>query len=188
MIDWKAEPAGVSDPGYNLENGGLVRPRRRLNIEIVAKHGHLRRLQVVWEKHPVYFITVCVADRRPLLANDAAANILREEWKGLRERHGWTVGKYVVMPDHVHFFVTAERSAAKSLSETIGHWKQWSAKRILGIQNLAAPLWQPEFFDHLLRSDESRSEKWSYAQHNPVRAGLVATCDEWPYLGWIDFE
>ena len=34
-------------------------------------------------------------------------------------------------------------------------------------------LWQPGFFDHLLRNDESYSQKWEYVRENPVRAGLV---------------
>jgi len=31
----------------------------------------------------------------------------------------------------------------------------------------------PGFFDHILRNDESYSEKWEYVRENPVRAGLV---------------
>jgi putative transposase len=45
--------------------------------------------------------------------------------------------------------------------------------------------WQPGFFDHILRSNESYSEKWNYVCENPVRAGLVAAADEWPFQGEI---
>ena len=45
------------------------------------------------------------------------------------------------------------------------------------------PLWQPGFFDHVLRHDESYSQKWEYVRENPVRAGLVVRADEWPYQG-----
>jgi len=41
-------------------------------------------------------------------------------------------------------------------------------------------VWQRGFFDHLLRSEESYSEKWNYVRNNPVRAGLVASGDDWP--------
>jgi putative transposase len=44
-------------------------------------------------------------------------------------------------------------------------------------------LWQPGFFDHLLRNDESYSQKWEYVRLNPVRAGLVKRADEWPHQG-----
>jgi hypothetical protein len=45
------------------------------------------------------------------------------------------------------------------------------------------PLWQPGFFDHVLRNDESYSQKWKYVRENPVRAELVVRSDEWPYQG-----
>ena len=154
----------------------------------VTGHGHLKRLDIVWQKQPVYFITTCVAQRRALLANDPAHRILREEWIGLRERHGWATGRYVIMPDHVHFFVTPLLAGPKLLTAAIGKWKEWTSKRILKLRNLAGPLWQPEFFDHLLRSQESRTEKWAYVRENPVRAGLTADADLWPYAGTIDFE
>jgi len=49
-----------------------------------------------------------------------------------------------------------------------------------------SPVWQPEFFDHLLRSEESYSLKWEYVQQNPVRAGLVASKDQWKFRGAIN--
>ena len=51
---------------------------------------------------------------------------------------------------------------------------------------LASPrLWQPGFFDRILRSQESYAEKWNYVREKPVRAGLVQTAHDWPYQGEI---
>jgi len=36
---------------------------------------------------------------------------LIDEWKRARERHRWAIGRYVIMPDHVHFFCRPEREA-----------------------------------------------------------------------------
>jgi putative transposase len=47
------------------------------------------------------------------------------------------------------------------------------------------PIWQRGFFDHVLRSRESYSEKWNYVRENPVRAGLVKNADDWPFYGEI---
>jgi len=46
-------------------------------------------------------------------------------------------------------------------------------------------LWQPGFFDHLLRNDESYAQKWEYVRQNPVRAGLVKFTEDWPYQGEV---
>lgn len=47
------------------------------------------------------------------------------------------------------------------------------------------PLWQPGFFDHLLRNDESYAGKWEYVRENAVRHGLVSDSTAWPYQGEV---
>jgi putative transposase len=149
---------------------------------------HLRRLACVWERRPIYFLTLCTAGRSPILASSQVHAILYDEWSSMRNRHGWLVGRYVVMPDHVHFFTAQAGEVAKPLAQAIAKWKEWTARRSLALLAREAPFWQPGFFDHLLRSDESRSTKWAYVRENPVRAGLIAEPEEWPYAGSIDFE
>jgi hypothetical protein len=42
---------------------------------------------------------------------------------------------------------------------------------------------QSHHWDTRLRRGENYSEKWEYVRQNPVRAGLVADADQWPYQG-----
>ena len=142
---------------------------------------HLRRLDRISIEVPVYFVTVCVARRRPLLADGDAFAILHAEWQASRGRYGWTVGRFVVMPDHVHFFCACDETASsKSLSGFVGGFKQWTAKLILRRRGLPAPLWQREFFDHLLRSDERHASKWRYVKENPVRTARAVPASSSP--------
>jgi len=46
-------------------------------------------------------------------------------------------------------------------------------------------VWQREFFDHVLRSEESYAEKWEYMRQNPVRAGLAMSAEDWPFQGEV---
>ena len=91
------------------------------------------------------------------------------------------------MPDHVHFFCT-DGEQSVTLSEFAGKWKEWTAKALKWQAGLDGQIWQSGFFDHLLRSSESYSEKWEYVRENPVRAGLVNRSDEWPYWGHIHYR
>jgi len=147
---------------------------------------HLRRLDVLTEasRTPLFLVTCCVARRAPLLAREDAAAILREAWRDAASVHGWLVGRYVVMPDHVHFFATPGGEQAKNVSGFVGGWKQWTARRIRE-QGLPRFRWQMEFFDHLVRSDQSYAQKWEYVCANPVRAGLVDGPREWPFQGEV---
>ena len=99
------------------------------------------------------------------------------------------------MPDHVHFFCRAELDA-QPLPIFMQKWKQWTSKRIAreiasagtgnpGLKQ-SRRVWQEEFFDHILRSSESYSQKWEYVKENPVRAGLVKESDDWPFQGEIE--
>jgi REP element-mobilizing transposase RayT len=110
--------------------------------------------------------------------------VLVRAWEEAQTMHGWTVGRFVVMPDHVHFFATPASDTAKSLSAFIECWKRWT-RRAIRESGLSSFAWQAEFFDHLMRSTESYTEKWEYVRLNPVRAGLVVHGDDWPYQGEI---
>jgi len=151
---------------------------------------HLRRLERVWVDAPIYFVTTCTRQRKPLLACVDVAKVLTDEWRAAHDRHGWAIGRYVIMPDHVHFFCRPELDA-KPLSDFVGFWKSYTSRRINAFGQprstpAATTLWQREFFDHILRSNESYAEKWNYVRDNPVRAALVSSADDWPYAGEIE--
>jgi len=111
--------------------------------------------------------------------------ILSDEWQNAHNRHGWTIGRFVIMPDHVHFFCRAELGA-KTLPIFMQRWKEWTSKGIARQLKLTGNIWQEEFFDHVLRSSESYGRKWEYVKQNPVRAGLAKSSDQWPWQGEIE--
>jgi REP element-mobilizing transposase RayT len=86
------------------------------------------------------------------------------------------------MPDHIHLFVRGGMDFA------LGHWVGALKQALAKIANLRQPktqIWQEGSFDHVLRSNDSYSEKWNYVRQNPVRAGLVHSAGDWPYQGEI---
>ena len=147
---------------------------------------HLRRLDRVCLPAGacIFYVTCCVRGRSRPLANAAAVDVLVESWRAAPRLFEWAVGRYVVMPDHVHFFASPCADTAKALSILVGSWKSWTRKEMRSAVDPSFE-WQREFFDHLLRSTESYAQKWEYVRMNPVRAGLVASADEWPYQGEV---
>jgi putative transposase len=73
-------------------------------------------------------------------------------------------------------------------SLTLANWVKalkGALSKTLRDQNVGAPYWQKGFFDHVLRSRDSYSQKWDYVRNNPVRAGLTKNADDWPFAGRI---
>ncbi len=127
------------------------------------------------------FVTVCVAGRRPLLANAAAHNLLRDVWAGAAR---WRVGRYVVMPDHIHLFCAPGEWPPRPLGDWIQYWKNWTTRRWPSKGD--KPIWQGNFWDTQLRRGELYAAKWQYVLENPVRAGLCATAGDWAWQGEIN--
>ena len=126
-------------------------------------------------KPTIVFLTVCTKDRKPWLACDEAHDLLREVW---REAGKWTVGRYVLMPDHAHLFC-----APHDLDFPLDAWVRFWKGRFTRRTAHAEWRWQSHHWDTRLRLGENYSEKWEYVRQNPVRAGLVVDSDQWPYQG-----
>jgi len=136
---------------------------------------HPTRLERIYTSSPSYFLTFCTEDRAQVLNDQRVAERMQVFAEGSPDRYGVFVSCYLLMPDHVHLIVTLSATTEVRL----GDWVK-ALKRFVAMREFK---WQRGFFDHLLRSDESRSEKWEYIRMNPVRAGLVEDPDEWEFTG-----
>jgi len=169
--------------------------------------GKPKRLEHLFQNYaePIYFITAVTSGRLPLLASHAVHETLRA-YAAANALEGRVMGRYVLMPDHLHCFVRLASGAR------IGDYVRWLKTAIT--RSLTRPItdrcyiqsadlrsqcstdlrsdickgyvWQSGFFDHVMRSRESYSQKWEYVRMNPVRAGLVDEPEKWPYQGEIE--
>ena len=139
-----------------------------------SQYKHLAHL-AAFESEPMVFFTVVTAGRRPLLACPEAHDVLRGVWERSAPRNGWWVGDYLLMPDHVHALLAV--APERRLDRTVRAWKSYVTQQF-GAE------WQSGFFDHRIRAGASLDEKAAYIRLNPVRAGLVATPEAWPWV-WM---
>ena len=121
----------------------------------------------------VFFITCCAKDRsaRPFSSSGTAHGLLDSVAHRVRKGEWWAHAA-TIMPDHVHLILSFSQDVL--LEKSVQNWKHWTSHEF-GI------LWQRDFFEHRLRSDESFEQKSDYVLQNPVRAGLVKDWREWPF-------
>jgi putative transposase len=131
------------------------------------------------QTHPVIvFVTVCTRGRRPWLASPENHVALCQAWEAAS---AWLVGRYVLMPDHLHLFASPGRKEIP-----LDNWVRFWKSRFTRTRSIASQEWQTDHWDTRLRSGESYDGKWLYVRNNPVRARLVGHSDEWPYQGELN--
>ncbi|HVK19342.1 MAG TPA: hypothetical protein VM533_20580 [Fimbriiglobus sp.] len=123
----------------------------------------------------IVYLTVCTHHRRPWLATDENHDLIRSVWQAAT---GWLVGRYVLMPDHMHLFA-APGTMDIEFDSWVTFWKSQFRKR----HSDKSIRWQTDHWDTRLRHDERYEEKWEYVVSNPVRAGLAARPEDWPFQG-----
>ena len=95
---------------------------------------------------------------------------------------GCIVPVYCFMPDHQHLIITGVQSVS-DIRKAIISYKQktgfWMSEEKVGAR------WQKDFYDHVLRRHEDIAVQVRYILDNPVRKGLVASWQGYPYKGSI---
>lgn len=77
---------------------------------------------------------------------------------------------YVIMPNHVH--VLLRLKAGHALADILHSWKSFTAKAINKALNRTGALWQPEYWDRLIRNERHLAASLGYICDNPVKAHL----------------
>jgi REP-associated tyrosine transposase len=144
----------------------------------MAEPPHLPAIPLPWEESIIYFMTICVKDRCKVLATKEVFEAIKTAIPQLQK---WRVLAGVIMPDHVHWFVSPIEDRELSVGD-FSHGFKRTLRKHVGPRSWG---WQRRCFDRLLRSDEDLWSKWIYVKDNPVRHGFVQTADDWPY--YLDF-
>ncbi len=74
-----------------------------------------------WEKRTIYFVTLCIEARKPVLANVQAWKICRAVFDKLDQ---WRILSAIAMPDHLHI-LAAPTDRDASVSDFPKWFKRW---------------------------------------------------------------
>ncbi len=145
-----------------------------------------------------YFVTICACDRECLfgeivngeMRSNEFGQIVTDEWLRSAEiRAEIELGEYVIMPNHFHAIVlftddvpgrTGDRRVAppvapvgpqsKSLGALMAGYKSAVTKRINAIrQSPGAPVWQRNYYEHIIRNNADYRRIAEYVAENPRR-------------------
>jgi len=127
-----------------------------------------------------YFLTFCTRNRATVFIDTSVADLVLTQFLRAANRHQFAFLAYCLMPDHVHALIEGLsddsnlRVFAKSAKETSGR---------AYFRRFGCPLWQEGYYEHVLRAEEDARAIAPYVLENPIRAGLVASAADYPYIG-----
>lgn len=149
------------------------------------------------------FITILCHKRYNLLLDDNAKNIFLNHLNKNRNKYGFRLLAYVIMPNHVHFVIYPKDN--QKIGKIIGELKSTSAREILnyfrdnriailkdlfvfrdGIKRYA--FWQRRCYDHNCRGCKSVLEKMNYCHNNPVKSNLVKEPGKWLWSSYNHYH
>ena len=84
------------------------------------------------------------------------------------------------MPDHLHAVVAGYR-ADSDFKKFAARFKQHSG--YVHRRSTGSSLWQENYYEHVMRSEEALVSVVGYVLGNPLRAGLVEKLEDYPFLG-----
>jgi putative transposase len=127
-----------------------------------------------------YLLTICTHSRRRLFVDRDLVDLVLSHFRRSGVAHGCALLAYCFMPDHVHLLVNALTERSDFRRFVI------KAKQASGFACAKAErgrLWQQDFWDYALRSEDMLVQKIAYLVANPIRAGLVDSIDAYPFFG-----
>ena len=148
-----------------------MEPERRLPDRSHPAHGILE----FDAKPTIVFVTICTEKRVPWLATEFNHTLFRSV---CQRATAWHLGRYMLMPDHLHGFVSPG-----DIDLSIDSWIKYVKSQFRKEHPDKSLRWQTDHWDTRLRNGESYDEKWQYVLNNPVRAGLVERAHDWPHQG-----
>jgi putative transposase len=159
-------------------------------------HNHRRSLRLRYYNYAnpgAYFVTICTKDRIPLLGDiiegdmrlSDCGRIVDQEWKiSAKIRREITLDAFVLMPNHIHGIIFINESDVgatggspvrsgprqHSLASFLSGFKSVTTKRINDSrQTPGTPVWQRNYYEHVIRNEDSLHRIREYIATNPQR-------------------
>lgn len=132
-----------------------------------------------------YFITICTDRKRGLFTDGSLVRWLTAKLREKSESFKFKIWAYCFMPDHLHLLVEGSCPGA-DMRKFVSSFKQLTGYQFW--KSRKAALWQPSYYDHVLRNEEDALEVARYILNNPVRKGLVKDFLDYEFTGSFEFD
>jgi putative transposase len=144
-----------------------------------------RRLRIEFDG-AIYHVMARGNARQNIVRDDADRQRLLDDLQRTVTRAGWELTAFVFMTNHLHLLLKTPRpNLARGMQSFLSSYALYSARR----RRRPGHLFQGRYKAEMIEDETYYGTVSRYLHLNPVRAGLVARPDQWPwssYPGYID--
>ncbi len=127
------------------------------------------------------FVTIRAYSNLVPFTGSAINQMVVDTLNAEQDRLRCNVYTYCLMPNHIHFLISPRMDGSSVLAYT----DQFKGKTTNSSWKLGwrGKLWQPRFFDQVVRSEDELRRIAVYILENPVRKSLTDSPNKWPWCG-----
>jgi putative transposase len=126
-----------------------------------------------------FFVTTQTWQRKRLFQSERNAMLLIDVLRSCVRARRFTLHDFVIMPDHIHLLLTIPPEV--TLEKAVQFIKGGFSFRVKRENGYTGEVWQRGFSDHRVQDADSFANHRVYIAENPVKAGLAASPDEFPW-------
>ncbi len=147
-----------------------------------------------------YFFTVVTYRRRRILTGELSRTYLRLAFEKVRAKRYFETVAFCLLPEHLHCiwrlpegdadFSTrwslVKKDFTTNFLKTGGDECMQTSSRL---ERRHRGIWQKRFWEHQIRDEIDLQMHVDYVHYNPVKHGLVAQLEDWPwstYHKWVE--
>jgi putative transposase len=136
-----------------------------------------------YSRDGAYFVTICAHRRlckfgrieQDEVRLSPAGCIVASCWNEIPDHFpDVSLDAWVIMPNHVHGIIVIMTDDGNigmrtALGVIVGAFKSAASKRINQWQGASEPLWQRNYYEHVIRNESSLNRARKYIEENPAR-------------------
>jgi putative transposase len=146
-----------------------------------------KNLKRIFGRGDLHFLTFSCYQRLPRLGTPQARTAFVKQLGQIRDRHGFLLVGYVVMPEHIHMLIS-EAPTLDPSSVMMVLKSNLALALNTSTGSIATPFWENRFYDFNVYSAYKRREKLDYMHMNPIKRGLVRNPRFWPWSSFLNYE
>lgn len=135
----------------------------------------------------VYMVTGATLYKQHFFIGSERLNILEQSLLSLAKDYGWQLEAWAAFVNHYHL-IARSNADAKNLRLYLNHLHSETARKLNEFDNvLGRDVWY-NFWDTKLTFEKSYLARLNYVHQNPVKHGLVAVANQYPWCSAAWFE